>query len=133
MTSESSHATATEDDKTEYDSFHADFSSFPNEALSETYQPFSSASQFGDVKTGPSTDNTIKVPGSSVSMKTNNEPNGEDVGITTVLEQSQDSGPDAFDGPENEVSTVQDILSVNWHMKVFNYFEGPYLRLSESI
>lgn len=113
VTSESSHATATEDDKTEYDSFHADFSSFLSEALSETYQPFSSASQFGDVKAGSSTDNTSKAPGSLVSMKTKNEANGEDVGITAVLEQSQESAPDTFDGPENEVSTAQDILLVS--------------------
>lgn len=113
VTSESPHATATEDDKTEYDSFHADFSSFLSEALSETYQPFSSASQFGDVKAGSSTDNTSKAPGSLVSMKTKNEANGEDVGITAVLEQSQESAPDTFDGPENEVSTAQDILLVN--------------------
>lgn len=113
VTSESSHATATEDDKTEYDSFHADFSSFLSEALSETYQPFSSASQFGDVKAGSSTDNTSKAPGSLVSMKTKNEANGEDVCITAVLEQSQESAPDTFDGPENEVSTAQDILLVS--------------------
>ncbi|KAM7435663.1 Coiled-coil domain-containing protein [Porites harrisoni] len=113
VTSESSHATAIEDDKTEYDSFHADFSSFLSEALSETYQPFSSASQFGDVKAGSSTDNTSKAPGSLVSMKTKNEANGEDVGITAVLEQSQESAPDTFDGPENEVSTAQDILLVS--------------------
>lgn len=115
VTSESSHATATEDDKTEYDSFHADFSSFLSEALSETYQPFSSASQFGDVKVGSSTDNTSKAPGSLVSMKTKNEVNGEKVGITAVLEQSQESAPDTFDEPENEVSTAQDILLVNLH------------------
>lgn len=115
VTPESSLATATEDDKTEFDSFHADFSSFLNEALSETYHPTSSASQFGDIKAGFSSDSTNKAPGSSVSMKTNNEPNGEDVGITAVLEQSQESPPDAFDGPENEVSTTQDILSVNMH------------------
>lgn len=113
VTSESSHATATEDDKTEYDSFHADFSSFLSEALSETYQPFSSASQFGDVKAGSSTDNTSKASGSLVSMKTKNEANAEDVGITAVLEQSQESAPDTFDGPENEVSTAQDILLVS--------------------
>ena len=113
--SESTLATAIEDDKTEYDSFHADFSSFLSEALSETYQPFSSAShdQFADIKAGSSIDNTSKAPGSLVSMKTKNEANGEDVGITAVLEQSQESAPDTFDGPENEVSTAQDILLVN--------------------
>ena len=47
-------------------------------------------------------------------MKTKNEANGEDVGITAVLEQSQsESAPDTFDGPENEVSTAQDILLVS--------------------
>ena len=113
--SESTLATAIEDDKTEYDSFHDDFSSFLSEALSETYQPFSSASQFADIKAGSSTDNTSKAPGSLVSMKTKSEANGEDVGITAVLEQSQESAPDTFDGPENKVSSAQDILLVNLH------------------
>lgn len=73
--------------------------------FSETCHQSLSASQFGDVKAGSSLG----------SVKANNEPNGEDVGFTAVLEQSQESAPDAFDAPENEVSTGQDTLSVNLH------------------
>ena len=83
--------------------------------FSGTFHGSLSLSQFGDVKAGSSTDNTCKAPGSLMSIKTNNEPNGEDVGITTVLGQSQDSAPNTFDKPENEVSTAQDTLLVNLH------------------
>ena len=83
--------------------------------FSETYHQSLSLSQFGDVKAGSSTDNTCKAPGSLVSIKTNNEPNGEDVGIATVLGQSQESAPNTFDERENEVSTAQDTLLVNLH------------------
>ena len=82
--------------------------------FSGTYHQSLSLSQFGDVKAGSSTDSTCKAPGSLVSIKTNTEPNSEDVGIiTTVLGQSQESAPNTFDEPENEVSTAQDTLWVN--------------------
>lgn len=100
-------------DKTEYDSFHADFSSFLNEALTESSQQLSDPSE---------DDNTMKAP-SHVSQEENIRSNGEHSevvnkvdnaapNITAVHQQSQEHAPDTFDNLDKEVSSAQDILSV---------------------
>lgn len=109
--------TVTEEDKlnnkTEYDSFHADFSSFLNEALTESSQQLSDPLE---------DDNTMKAP-SHVSQGENIRSNGEHSevvnkvdnaapNITAVHQQSQEHMPDTFDNLDKEVSSAQDILSV---------------------
>ena len=100
-------------DKTEYDSFHADFSSFLNEALTESSQQLSDPLE---------DDNTMKAP-SHVSQGENIRSNGEHSevvnkvdnaapNITAVHQQSQEHTPDTFDNLDKEVSSAQDILSV---------------------
>lgn len=100
-------------DKTEYDSFHADFSSFLNEALTESSQQLSDPLE---------DDNTMKAP-SHISQEENIRSNGEHSevvnkvdnaapNITAVHQQSQEHMPDTFDNLDKEVSSAQDILSV---------------------
>lgn len=100
-------------DKTEYDSFHADFSLFLNEALTESSQQLSDPLE---------DDNTMKAP-SHVSQGENIRSNGEHSevvnkvdnaapNITAVHQQSQEHTPDTFDNLDKEVSSAQDILSV---------------------
>lgn len=117
MTSGSSITTATGEDKsnhdkTEYDSFHADFSSFLSEALNEPSEPLSSASHHGDKIKDSSTDTTSQAPGLRLSQGEKNHSNGEQSIVASVQEQSQENAPDTFNGLDKEVSSAQDIVSV---------------------
>ena len=119
LTSTTSVTTAAGEEKsndvTEYDSFHADFSSFLNEAINDSSQPLSISTQSGDSassKTSELTNTQTEKnhPNSDQSTAANDDfalPS-----ITAAKQQSQESAPDTFDSLDNEVSSAQDILSV---------------------
>ena len=122
-TSLSTSKTVAEEDnlnnKTEYESFHADFSSFLSEALTEPSQPPSD--QDG---------NAIKETNNiSPEQKTHSNDEHPAIGnegsaasnITAVNQPTQEHAPDAFDTLDNEVSSAQDILSVcNLKVKIWS-------------
>lgn len=113
----SSTKTVAEQDKlnnrTEYESFHADFSSFLSEALTEPSEPLSVYSEDGD---------TFKET-KRISQGEKTHLNGNQFTVinkdyvtssmTAVNQQPQEHTPDSFDTLDNEVSSAQDILSVS--------------------
>lgn len=106
-------------DKTEYESFHADFSSFLSEALTEPSQPLSDQD-----------DNTLKET-SNISQGQKTHSNGEHPtivneayaasNITVVNQQPQEHAPDTFNTLDTEVSSAQDILSVCKKVSTYRY------------
>ncbi|KAL9982874.1 hypothetical protein ACROYT_G004984 [Oculina patagonica] len=104
-------------DKTEYDSFHADFSSFLSEALTEPSQPLS-GDQDGNISQGQKTHLNGEHPavGNEAYAASN---------ITAVNQQTQEYAPDTFDTLDTEVSSAQDILSVVMAQQQQNVFDKP--------
>ena len=110
-------------EKTEYDSFHADFSSFLSEALNEPSQllPDSSPSSY-IVKDSSSVNSSSKAPEFADSQEEKRQPNAQqstsenadlsEPSIKAVQQQVQENAPDTFDSLDKEVSSAQDILSV---------------------
>ena len=98
--------------KTEYESFHADFSSFLSEALTEPSQPFSYPSEDGNaIKETSNLSDEQKTLSNGEHPAISNESNAAS-NITAVNQQPQEHTPDTFDTLDNEVSSAQDILSV---------------------
>ena len=128
LTSTTSVTTTAGEDKsndvTEYDSFHADFSSFLSEAINDSSQPLSISTQSGDkIKDTRSFDSASSKTSELTNTQTEkNHPNSDQStaanddfalpSITAAKQQSQESAPDVFDSLDNEVSSAQDILSV---------------------
>lgn len=115
-TSLSTSKTVAEEDtlntKTEYESFHADFSSFLSEALTEPSQPFSDTSEGGNsIKETSNLSDEQKTLSNCEHPAILNESNAAS-NITAVNQQPQEHAPDTFDTLDTEVSSAQDILSV---------------------
>ena len=114
----SSTKTAAEQDKlnnrTEYESFHADFSSFLSEALTESSEPLSVPSEDGNTINGTkdiSHGQKTHLNG-GYSTVVNKDYATSSI-IAAVNQQPQEHTPDSFNTLDNEVSSAQDILSVS--------------------
>lgn len=99
--------------RTEYESFHEDFSSFLSEALTEPSEPLSGPSEDGNTISGTkynSHGEKMHLDGdhSTVINKAYAASS-----IIAVNQQPQEHTPDSFDTLDNEVSSAQDILSVS--------------------
>lgn len=135
----SSTKSAAEQDKlnnrTEYESFHADFSSFLSEALTEPSELLSVPSEDGNTINGTK----------CISEREKTHLNGDHStviskdyatsSITAGNQQSQQHTPDSFDTLDNEVSSAQDILSVSVLFLVYKYENKfqLYFRLSNGL
>ena len=95
------------DYKTEYDSFHADFSSFLAESLTEPVETISDPSN--------------KEQGQQLQTQASHTSGGNSAVtdekfipsyITAVNQQTQENSPNTFNTLDKEVSSAQDILSV---------------------
>lgn len=115
--------TETSSEKTEYDSFHADFSSFLSEALNEPPQLLPDSSPSGyTVKDSSSVNSSSKAPELADSQGEKCQPNAEqstsehaDLSepiIKALQQQEHENSPDTSDSLDKEVSSAQDILSV---------------------
>ena len=113
----SSTKTAAEQDKlnnrTEYESFHADFSSFLSEALTEPSEPLSVPSEDGNTINGTEHISQGDKTHLNVDHSTVRNKDYASSSITAVNQQQQEQTPDSFDTLDNEVSSAQDILSVS--------------------
>ena len=113
-TSASSTKKLTEEDKpsnkTEYDSFHADFSSFLNEALTEPMESLSDPPKDDSAEPGQKSQRETAYSNGEHSSMANKEYTASN--ITALYQQPQESSPNTFDTLDNEVSSAQDILSV---------------------
>ena len=113
----SSKKTATDQDKlnnrTEYESFHADFSSFLSEGLAEPSEPLPVPSEDGNTISGTKRISQGEKDHSNGDHSTVIGKDYATSSITAVNQQSQEHTPDSFDTLDNEVSSAQDILSVS--------------------
>ena len=100
------------DNKTEYESFHADFASFLSEALTEPSEFLSAPSEDGEKPHLNGDHSTVISKDYATSS------------ITAVNQQSQEHTPDSFDTLDNEVSSAQDILSVSLLFLVYKGSRG---------
>lgn len=98
------------DYKTEYDSFHADFSSFLNEALTEPMESISDPSEDVSKEQGQKLQTQASYTNGENSAVTNTKFVSSN--ITAVNQETQENSPNAFDTLDKEVSSAQDILSV---------------------
>ena len=101
------------DNRTEYESFHADFSSFLSEALTDPSELLSVPSEDGNTINGTkhiAQGEKTHLNGDHSTVISKDYATSS---IKAVNQQSQEHTPDSFDTLDNEVSSAQDILSVS--------------------